>query len=126
MWLVVLRFGNSYSESVLIISKFSNHKFQNSKKWFATQRDASNGNSNVECASTNNSPEVTGKHRENLNDAAYQFSPFQEPPFIVVPPHLLRPLDILINEGQKYSSGDAYKHWLSTGTAQSNDIQLPP
>ncbi|VDM94675.1 unnamed protein product [Onchocerca ochengi] len=105
---------------------FPIHENVNSKNWFKTQRDVLNGDSVVESASTNNSPEVIGKYRENLNDATNQFTPFQEPLLIVVPPHLLRPLDTLINEGQRNFSGEAYNYWLNTGTAQSKDIQLPP
>ncbi|EJW87512.1 hypothetical protein WUBG_01579 [Wuchereria bancrofti] len=106
------------------------HENANSKSWRTTQR-VSDGDSGIGSTGTNNSPEVNAKYRENLDSASYQFSPFHETPLTgdnrIVPPHLLRPLDLLTNREQTdFSKNEAYNHWLSTGTVQSNSIPLTP
>ncbi|VDO42252.1 unnamed protein product [Onchocerca flexuosa] len=99
------------------------HENVNSMNWSTTQRGVSGGDSGIENTSTNNSPEIL-QYRKNLNDATHQFIPFQEPPLPVAPPHMKHPTDTSINGGQTNSSDEPYNYWLSTGTAQSNDMKV--
>ncbi|KAK6103268.1 Zinc finger C-x8-C-x5-C-x3-H type (and similar) family protein [Brugia pahangi] len=106
------------------------HENANLKSWRTTQR-VSDGDSGIGSTGTNNSPEVNAKYRENLDSASYQFSPFHETPLTgdnrILPPHPLRPLDLLINREQSdFSKNEAYNHWLSTGAVQSNSMSLTP
>ncbi|VDM94133.1 unnamed protein product [Onchocerca ochengi] len=102
------------------------HENVNSMNWRTTQCGVSSVDSGVGGTSTNNSPEMIAKYRENLNDATHHFSPFQGPPLPVVPPHVIYPLVTSINGGQANFSGEAYNHWLSNEAVESNHRQLPP